>query len=206
MNNSTQFSNITNNKYKIKITLILFLTVSYNLIQKHFDVTTKFLEKLFSRNYKYQEIISLTNHESITLNMGLCLLFEFFEIFSFYIDNYMMESKQLIRERLFKEIEISIKNYIKMQKYIDFSKIDSKKTKNDLYIDFFDLRSKRLNSSIFLLVDNGFNEDKFDLKALESSIALGRYIEIKMTLLRDYRRYQVIEIFLLKHLINYLFH
>lgn len=191
MNNNKILSNITNTKYKIKITLILFLTVAYNLIQKHFEITSKFLEKLFSRNYKYQEIIALTNHESVTLNMGLSLLYEFFEIFSFYFDNYMMENKQAIRQRLYQEIETSIKNYITMQQYKDFSKIDTKKSKTEIFTDFFNLRCKRLNSTIFMLMDIGFSEDKFDQKALESSVALGRYIEIKMTLLRDYRRTQV---------------
>jgi hypothetical protein len=184
-------SNITNIRYKLRMTLILFLTVAYNLIQKHFEITSKFLKILFLRNYKYQEIITLTNHESLTLNMGLSILYEFFEIFSFYIDNYLMDDKQEIKQRLFREIEISIMNYIEMQKYIDFNTIDIKKTKQEKFIDFFNLRSKRLNSTIFILLDIGFNEDKFDLKALQSSIALGRYIEIKMTLLRDFRKYQV---------------
>ena len=127
--------------------------------------------------------------------MGLSLLYEFFEILSFYIDNYMMENKQPIKNRLYQEIETSITNYILMQKYKDVSKIDAKKTKKELFNDLFNLRCKRLNSTIFLLIDIGFSEDKFDQKALESSIALGRYIEIKMTLLRDYRRFQVINIF-----------
>ena len=185
MNTSKILSSITNTKYKVKITLILFLTVAYNLIQSNFEITSKFLEKLFSRDYKYQEISALTNHESITLTMGLSLLYEFFEILSFYIDNYMMENKQPIKNRLYQEIETSITNYILMQKYKDVSKIDAKKTKKELFNDLFNLRCKRLNSTIFLLIDIGFSEDKFDQKALESSIALGRYIEIKMTLLRD---------------------
>ena len=190
--NKNILTNITNIKYKIKITLILFLTFAYNLIQKHFEVTKNFIQKLFSRNYKYQEIISLTNHEeSITLNMGLSLLYEFFEIFSYYFDNYMMENKQEIKKRLYQEIETSINNYIEMQKYLDISKINTSKTKTENFIDFFNLRSKRLNSTIFMLIDIGFSEDKFDKNALESSIALGRYIEIKMTLLRDFQRYQV---------------
>lgn len=60
-----------------------------------------------------------------------------------------------------------------MQKYVDFNKIDIdiNKTNQQKFIDFFNLRSKRLNSTIFILIDIGFNEDKFDQKALQSSIA-----------------------------------
>lgn len=190
MKDNQILSTINTIKYKIKITLILFLTVAYNLIQLHFDITSKFLDKLFSRNYKYQEIQTLTNHESITLNMGLSLLYEFFEIFSFYFDNYMMEDKSEIKHKLYQEIETSIKNYILMQKFQNI-KITDKNKKMEVFNEFFNLRSKRLNSTIFMLMDIGFSEDKFDKKTLESSIALGRYIEIKMTLLRDHRRYQV---------------
>lgn len=193
INASNILTGLTTIKYKLKITIILFLTVSYNLIQSHFDITKKFLDKLFSRDYKYQEIISMTNHNNITLNMGLSLLYEFFEIFSFYFDNYM-ESKVEIKQRIYEEIQTSIQNYINIKdNYNDL--YNSKNIEMDLkmqkFTKFFDQRTKRLNSTLFMLMDLGFSNDKYDKEILESAIALGRYIEIKITLLRDYTRFLV---------------
>jgi len=172
--------------------LILFFIVSYNLLKINFETTKNFLEKLLSRKYNYSELIQATNNESFTVNFGLSLLFECFEIFSFYFENYLnLENKQIIRNKLYEEIEKSIKNYIYIHDFIKNLLNDSSKTKNQKFEEFFNLRCKRLNATILILIDIGFSEEKVDQLFFDSSIALGRYIEIKVTLLRDFTRFKV---------------
>lgn len=173
--------------------LILFFTVSYNLLKIDFEITKNYLEKLLTRKYNYSEMIQATNNESVTVNFGLSLLFECFEIFSFYFENYLnMENKQIIRTKLYEEIELSIKNYVLMHELIKNLLVDSTKNKKQKFEEFFNLRSKRLNATILILIDIGFSEEKVDQPMIDSSIALGRYIEIKVTLLRDFTRYKVL--------------
>jgi hypothetical protein len=186
-------------KYKIKMALILFFIVSYNLLKINFEITKNFLEKLLSKKYNYSEMIQATNNESVTVNFGLSLLFECFEIFSFYFENYLnLENKQIIRNKLYEEIEISIKNYILMHEFIRNLIVDTTKTKKQKFEEFFNLRSKRLNASILILIDICFSEEKVDQSNLDSSMALGRYIEFKVTLLRDFTRYKILSILNIK--------
>jgi len=171
--------------------LILFFIVSYNLLKINFEITKSFLEKLLSRKYNYSEMIQATNNESFTVNFGLSLLFECFEILSFYFENYLnMENKKIVLTRLYEEIELSIKNYITMHEVIK-NILDSTITKKQKFEEIFNLRSKRLNATILILIDIGFSEEKVDQTMIDNSFALGRYIEIKVTLLRDFTRYKV---------------
>ena len=186
------FTELINIKYKIKMSLILFFIVSYNLLKINYEVTKNFLEKILTRKYNYSEMINATNNESVTVNFGLSLLLESFEILTFYFENYLNEeNKQIIKNKLYEEIEISIKNYILMHEVVNKIKENSNKNKMEKFLEFFNLRSKRLNSTILILVDLGFNEEKCDQKMVDSSIALGRYIEIKVTLIRDFNRFSV---------------
>jgi len=137
-------------------------------------------------------MIQATNNESVTVNFGLSLLFECYEIFTFYFENYLnMENKQIIRNKLYEEIETSIKNYILMHEYIKNILTDTSNSKIKKFEEFFNIRCKRLNATILVLIDMGFREEKSEKTMIDSSIALGRYIEIKVTLLRDFTRYQV---------------
>ena len=192
-----KFSELFSMKYKIKTILILFFNISYNLLKINFADTKYFLEKLLLKNYNYGEICNIINKEkSDSINFGFSLLLELFEILTFYFENYLnIENKNLIKNKLYEEIEISIKNYINIHENFDNLINDSNMSKIQTYEKFFNLRSKRLNSNIIILVDLGFNEKKCDQKILDFSMCMGRYFEIKLTLLRDLNRYKVIIFF-----------
>lgn len=189
---SSGLSELISTKYKIKMALILFFTVSYNLLKIKFEKSKLFLEKLLTRNYNYSEIVALSDDENVTVSFGLSLLFECYEIFCFYFENYLnAENRELIKDKLYREIEVSIQNYINMYDTLKHLSDLSKNNKLQSFEEFFEQRKKRINIAILILIDLGFSEEKASQELVDAVAALGRYVEIKITLLRDFTRYKV---------------
>jgi hypothetical protein len=184
-------------KYKLKMTIILLYVVSYNLLMFNFNETKKFLENLLSGTYKYEELLAGINYEDISLNFGLSVILELYEIMKFNFVNTngnVVIGSKVVRERLFMKIEESMKGFIKMFELCKNIKEGKVLLNEESFNIFLNYRLKRLNATVMILADLAFSEENISEDVLNSFLALGKYLEIKITLMRDFKRSMVIKI------------
>ena len=173
-------------KYKLKLIIILIFVLCGNLLRINHDLVSNFILEIINiRNPKtYDELckmIPTSNGTSkISLEFGMTVLLELYEILNFYISNYIVVNLK-IRARILNEIRKSIKNFIQISSFItESTTIDIKK-----FEAFFELRLTRLNAEVLILCDLGFNDEQYSDEDVDNFVSLGRYAAIKITLFRD---------------------
>jgi hypothetical protein len=179
-------------KYKVKLCVILFFQIINNLLKKdtNVEIISNFITEMLKEKYingNFESLFNLipnsTNNENISLEFGLTVILELYEIYLFYIDNYLT-SKKLIMNMIKKEVIQSLNNFIKLREYKKNKKI---KTLKD-FEKYFELRLTRLNAIVLLLIDYGFSNEHYTENEINNLISLGRYAEIKITLYRDFSK------------------
>ena len=179
-------------KYKVKLCVILFFQIINNLLKKdtNVEIISNFITEMLKEKYingNFESLFNLipnsTNDENISLEFGLTVILELYEIYLFYIDNYLT-SKRLIMNMIKKEVIQSLNNFIKLREYKKNKKI---KTLKD-FEQYFELRLTRLNAIVLLLIDYGFSNEHYTENEINNFISLGRYAEIQITLYRDFSK------------------
>ena len=175
-------------KYKLKMIIIMLFLISSNLLKLNYDLMSVFIKKLIypiKNKNKYDELneMIINNNENISLEFGMTLIFELYEIANFYLSNYIVNNT--IKSKIKEEIIKSLNNFILINKFSNEEKI-IKDYKN--FEIFFELRLTRLNAVVLILCDLGFNDEKYSNEIIDRYISLGRYAEIKIMLYRDYSR------------------
>lgn len=193
-NKNSNLSSLYSLKYKIKMTVILLYTVSYNLLQFNFEETKNFLLQMLSKNNdnnydKMLEVLSLVPN-NIALNFGLSVILELYEIMKFYLNNHV-KSNKIIIEKIIHEVETSLKGFIQMFELCENIKQGKERLDDKSYRNFLELRLKRLNATVMILSDLAFAEEHISEEIVNYFLALGKYVEIKITLIRDSHRYKV---------------
>ena len=189
----TKLEEIYQIKYKLKICVILFLTISSNLLKKNHDLLSNFINELIQEKYHnkannfselYKLIPDSSTVENVSLEFGMTVILELYEIYLFYLENYLENHKTLIKI-IKQEVILSLKNFIKLSEFFTLNKkINNLKE----FEEFFEIRLTRLNAIILLLIDLGFSEYRYNEEEINNLICLGRYAEIEITLYRDYSR------------------
>ena len=179
-------------KYKVKLCVILFFQITNNLLKSKTNekIVSNFLTEMLEEKYQNGNFESLfelipdsAKIKSISLEFGMTVILELYEIYLFYIENYLT-NRRSIMEMIKKEVIQSLNNFIKLQKYKEKGKINSLEE----FEEYFELRLTRLNAIVLLLIDFGFSNENFNEEELNNLMALGRYAEIQITLYRDYSK------------------
>ena len=180
-------------KYKVKLCVILFFQITNNLLKKESneEIISNFINEMLKDKYAHGNFEPLFNlipnssdDKNISLEFGMTVILELYEIYLFYIDNYLMGKKLIINSMIKKEVIQSLKNFVKLVEYKRKIKINSLKD----FEEYFELRLTRLNAIVLLLIDYGFSNDNFNEEEIKNFISLGRYAEIQITLYRDFYR------------------
>jgi hydroxymethylglutaryl-CoA synthase len=188
--NSTILTELSNIKYKLKIIVLLLYTISYNLLKYNFEDTKLFLEKILSNTYNYDKMLEFIPNSSLSINFGLSVILELFEIMKFYINNYVKTNK-IVAEKLLFVIENSLKAYINMVEFGNKIKTKQITLNKEIFDSFLEQRFKRLNATIIILISLAFSDEQISEEVLNYFLSFGRYCEVKLTLFRDYKRYKV---------------
>jgi hypothetical protein len=188
--NKNDLSELNSIKYKLKMMIILTYVVTYNLLKYNFNDTQQFIRNLLSKKYVYDQLLEMILSNSIPLYFGLSVILELSEIMKFYLNNYVKTNKIMI-EKIFSELELTLVSLIKMSEIINKLANNELTMNKELFDEYFECRIKRLNATVMILSDLAFNEELINEQSLNSFLALGRYCEIKLTLLRDYSKYNV---------------
>ena len=179
-------------KYKVKLCVILFFQITNNLlkINKDEEIISNFIIEMLKEKYINGNFESLFNlipnsdkNQNISLEFGMTVILELYEIYLFYIDNYLT-SKKNIMNLIKKEVIHSLNNFIKLK---DFKKNKKINTIQD-FEEYFELRLTRLNAIVLLLIDYGFSNEHYSEDEINNFICLGRYSEIQITLYRDFAK------------------
>ena len=177
-------------KYKAKLCIILFFQIINNLLKKdsYEEIISNFVTEMLKDKYKNGNFEALFNlipnsseEQNISMEFGMTVILELYEIYLFYIDNYLTNKKNIMN-MIKKEVNESLINFIKIQKYKNKLKINSLQD----FDEYFELRLTRLNAIVLLLIDYGFSNEHFTEEEINNYISLGRYAEIKITLYRDF--------------------
>lgn len=178
-------------KYKVKLIIILMFILTGNLLKLNYDIVSTFVLKLIENKNnnanKYNELSQMIpNNNIITISMefGMTVLLELYEICHFYLNNYIVVNK-FIKDRIKTEINKSLTNFVLINKFIH---VNSGRFTFEKFLEFFELRITRLNAEVLLLCDLAFNDEQYNEIDVEKYVLIGRYAEIKITLLRDYAK------------------
>ncbi len=159
--------------------------LSFNLPQAKI-----FLEKMLAKNYKYEEMQNVIPNDSFELNFGFSVVLELFEVMKFYFLNYVKTNKS-IADSILNEIEKSLFGFIKLFEISQLFKDKKIVLDSNTFKEFFELKLKRLPATVMVLADLAFSEEVVDAESLNCFVAMGRTLEIQITLLRDFKRYEV---------------
>ena len=179
-------------KYKVKLCVILFFQITNNLLKINTDeeIISNFINEMLKEKYingNFESLFNLIpntdNTQNISLEFGMTVILELYEIYLFYIDNYLT-SKIYIMKLIKQEVILSLNNFIKLKDYKTKIKIN---TFED-FEKYFELRLTRLNAIILLLIDYGFSNEHYSEEEINNFISLGRYAEIQITLFRDFSK------------------
>ena len=177
-------------KYKVKLCVILIFQITNNLLKGNEKITSNFINEMLKEEYQNDNFESLFDLipdsaviKNVSLEFGLTVILELYEVYLFYIDNYLTNRKSIM-EKIKKEVIKSMLNFIKLQKYKKTGKINSLEE----FDEYFELRLTRLNAIILLLIDYGFSNEHYSEEEINNFISLGRYAEIQITLYRDYSK------------------
>jgi hypothetical protein len=118
------------------------------------------------------------------MEFGMTVLLELYEICHFYLNNYIVVNK-FIKDRIKTEINKSLTNFVLINKFIH---VNNGQFTFEKFLEFFELRITRLNAEVLLLCDLAFNDEQYNEIDVEKYVLIGRYAEIKITLLRDYAK------------------
>ena len=179
-----------NFKYKLKMMIILLYSISYNLLKYNFEETKLFLERILSKNYNYDKILASIPNSSISINFGLCVILELYEILKFYVENHIKTNK-IIADNIITVIDNSLRAYINMFEIGIKIKTGQLELTDKVFESFLECRFKRLNATVLILISLAFSDEVINEEILNYYLAFGRYCELKLTLLRDYKRYKV---------------
>ena len=171
--------------------VVVFYIVSYNLLRHDYQQTKVLLEKILDckQKYSYDKLVTFIPNSLMALDFGLSVLLELSEILKFYLSNYVKNN--IYKEKIMTEVENSVRSFIKMNE-IKFKVERGELPLDHLLLDqFIELRLNRLNASVMILCDLAFNEDLVTEEKLSLFMAVGRFCEIKITLLRDFERFNV---------------
>jgi degradative hydroxymethylglutaryl-CoA reductase len=182
-------SELYSRKYKVKLLIILFFTITQNLLKFDYSSTTDFLNRMFQHNYNYDELHTYIPNLPIEINYGMYALLEVYEILKFHLSN-LSGGQTVVINKIFKEIEFSVKCFINITKLNNAIQKNEIKITPELFDTFFESRLERLNATLIILVDLAYSEIKVDDGNINLFLDLGRYVEITMTLLRDYARHK----------------
>ena len=184
--------NIYQIKYKVKLCVVLFFQITNNLLKNNSneEILSNFITEMLKEKYINGNFESLFNlipdsckTNNISLEFGMTVILELYEIYLFYIDNYLT-SKKSTMNLIKKEVIQSLNNFIKLRDYKN-----NKKIKNlDDFEKYLELRLTRLNAIVLLLIDYGFSNEHYTEEEINNFISLGRYAEIKITLFRDFSK------------------
>ena len=179
-------------KYKVKLCVILFFQIINNLIKSNGneEIISNFIIEMLKEKYQNGNFESLfdlipdsAKIKSVSLEFGMTVILELYEIYLFYIENYLTNRKSIM-EMIKKEVRDSLNNFIKLSKYKEKGKINSLEE----FDKYFELRLTRLNAIVLLLIDYGFSNEHYSEQEIKNFISLGRYAEIQITLYRDYSK------------------
>jgi degradative hydroxymethylglutaryl-CoA reductase len=176
-------------KYKVKLLIILFFTFTPNLLKFDFNSTTDFLTRMFQPNYNYDDLSNYIPKLPIEINYGMYVMLEIYEILRFYLSNYV-KNKDFLVDKIWKEIKTSVQSFIEITRLNNTLRKGEIKLTEDVFSRFFENRLKRLNATLIILIDIAFSEIGVDSENIDLFISLGRYVEMTMTLLRDYARHK----------------
>ena len=189
-------------KYKLKMIIILLFVISTNLLSLNFELISSFIQQIINpikNKNKYNELnkMIVNNNPNISLEFGMTLIFELYEIANFYLSNYIMNN--VIKEKIKKEIIKSLNNFILIHKFSNEEKIVQNLRNFELFLEF---RLTRLNAVVLILCDLGFNDEQYSNEIIDRYISLGRYAEIKIMLYRDYSKaYKMVHKFMNSYLV-----
>ena len=189
-------------KYKLKMIIILLFVISTNLLSLNFELFSSFIQQIINpikNKNKYNELnkMIVNNNPNISLEFGMTLIFELYEIANFYLSNYIMN--KVIKEKIKKEIIKSLNNFILIHKFSNEEKIVQNLRNFELFLEF---RLTRLNAVVLILCDLGFNDEQYSNEIIDRYISLGRYAEIKIMLYRDYSKaYKMVHKFMNSYLV-----
>lgn len=195
---------IVSNEIQVAIKMKLYIILIYNFIENlliyNYNLTSKFIENLINTSSKSAFIDSVSIPETpFEINFSFKLIAEINEIIIFHVNHYCKVEKliNLFKTELYK-------SYIN---FVDSFKIE--KNKNSFF-KYMKLRFNRLNCKILVLVELIFSEDytmfynndnndnikknrsnnnsiqNIDFKEIDNYLSFGEYIQIEITLLRDY--------------------
>ena len=179
-------------KYKVKLCVILFFQITNNLLKSNIneEIVSNFITEMLEEKYQNGNFESLfdlipdsAKMKSISLEFGMTVILELYQIYLFYIENYLTNRKPIM-EMIKKEVIKSLNNFIKLRKYKEKGIINSFEEFNK----YFELRLTRLNAILLLLIDYGFSNENYSDEEINNLISLGRYAEIQITLYRDYSK------------------
>ena len=179
-------------KYKVKLCVILFFTLTNNLlkIDSKEGVVSNFIVEMLKEKYINGNFESLFNlipesdsNKNISLEFGMTVILELYEIYLFYIDNYLTNKKHIMN-LIKKEVNQSLNNFVRLKDYKNNKKINSIQN----FEEYFELRLTRLNGIVLLLIDYGFSNEHYTEEEIKNFICLGRYSEIQITLYRDFAK------------------
>jgi hypothetical protein len=179
-------------KYKVKLCVILFFQITNNLLKKKIneEITSIFITEMLKEKYQNDNFESLfdlipnsAKINNVSLEFGLTVILELYEIYLFYIDYYLTNRKSIM-EMIKAEVIKSMNNFIKLQKYKKNNGINSLEE----FEEYFELRLTRLNAIVLLLIDYGFSNEHYSEEEINNFVSLGRYAEIQITLYRDYSK------------------
>jgi hypothetical protein len=170
--------------------VVLFLNIFDNLLKYNFQATKVFIEKLIDEKSSYDELVNIINKEPVALNYGLSVLLEIHENMKFYFYNNTKNNKDLINIT-FSELKQSVLSLIRMNEMLLL--LDSGKCvlNRQFFDEFFEHRTKRLNATLMILSDLAFSQEPINKGSMNPLLSLGKFTEIKITLLRDYSRRNV---------------
>ena len=177
-------------KYKVKLCVILIFQIVNNLLKSsgNEEIISNFITEMLKDKYQNGNFESLfdlipdsAKIKSVSLEFGMTVILELYEIYLFYIDYYLTNHKSIM-EMIKSEVIRSLNNFIKLKHYKEKGKISSL----EVFNEYFELRLTRLNAIVLLLIDYGFSNEHYREEEINNLISLGRYAEIEITLYRDY--------------------
>ena len=177
-------------KYKVKLCVILIFQITNNLLKSsgNEEIISNFITEMLKDKYQNGNFESLfdlipdsAKIKSVSLEFGMTVILELYEIYLFYIDNYLTNRKSIMK-MIKNEVIRSLNNFIKLKQYKEKGKISSLEE----FDEYFELRLTRLNAIVLLLIDYGFSNEHYSEEDIINLISLGRYAEIEITLYRDY--------------------
>ena len=179
-------------KYKLKLCVILIFQITNNLLKsnENGDLIANFIKEMLKEKYQNGNFESLfdlipdsAKIKGVSLEFGMTVILELYEIYLFYIENYLTNRKSIMK-MIKNEVNHSLNNFVKLKNYKEKGKINSLKE----FEEYFELRLTRLNAIVLLLIDYGFSNEHYTQEEINNLISLGRYAEIEITLYRDHSK------------------